>query len=105
MADKQTFLSEGMDGSVRKLYLEFTVTCTSLSNVIASGYTAFHRRFTGVPKVLGRNTRRAECPILSVIPTSVGASFYVQGWKDGIKPDGALVCECVLEGYLEGSLA
>lgn len=103
MAAQQRFLAEGMDGGVRKLYMELSVTCTSLSNVAASAYSVFDRGFTAVPKVIGVNAPRAEGPIINVIPTSVGVSFYVNGWKDGIKPDGALLVSCVLEGYLSST--
>ena len=100
MAAQQKFLSEGMDASVRKLYVELSVTCTSLSNVAASAYTAFERAFVATPKVIGVNAPRAEGPIVTVVPTATGVSFYVNGWKDGIKPDAALLVSATLEGYL-----
>jgi hypothetical protein len=103
MVAQQKFLAEGMDGGVRKLYVELSVLCTSLSNVAASAYTAFERAFTATPKVIGVNAPRAEGPMVNVIPTSLGVSFYVNGWKDGIKPDAGLLVSCTLEGYLSST--
>lgn len=100
MAAQQTFLAEGKDTGVRKLYVELSVTCTSLSNVTASAYTAFARAFRSVPKVLGLNAPRAGGVIVNCIPTAAGVSFYVDGWQDGVKPDGALLVCATLEGYL-----
>lgn len=102
MAAQQTYLAEGQDGGVRKLYVELSVTCTSLSNVTASAYTSFQdRRFAAVPKVIGGcNAPRAGGVIVNCIPTSVGVSFYVDSWRDGVKPDGDILVSATFEGYL-----
>lgn len=99
MAAQQTYLIEGKDSEVVDLYVELSITTTSVVDTTFSAVTVFNRAFSATPYVQGVNAPRAGA-LPNAIPTPTGISLYVRGFSGAALADGQLLVSATLQGRL-----
>lgn len=99
MAAQQSYLIEGKDSEVVNLYIELSITTTSVIDTIASAVTVFGRAFTATPKVLGTNCNKFGLSPVA-IPTTTYITLYVRGFSGSTMPDGQTLVSATLQGRL-----
>lgn len=99
MAAQQTYLIEGKDSEVVNLYVELTITTTSVIDTIASAVTVFGRAFAATPKVLGTNVGEVGL-LVNAIVTTTYISLYVRGFSASKMPDSTVLACATLQGRL-----